>query len=32
NDFITEINRTHNIFLKITHDKIQDYKEIMSLE
>lgn len=35
-DFITEINReinqTTNIFLKITHDKIQDYNEIISME
>lgn len=35
-DFITsinrEINQTDNIFLKITHDKIQDYNEIISIE
>lgn len=36
NAFITsvtkDINQTNNIFLKITHDKIKDYKEIVSYE
>jgi hypothetical protein len=35
-DFITsinrEINQANNIFLKITHDKIQDYNEIINVE
>ncbi|MBE15031.1 MAG: hypothetical protein CL867_02190 [Cytophagaceae bacterium] len=36
NAFITsvtkDINKTNNIFLKITHDKIKDYKEIVTYE